>query len=245
MSQAFVETPHVSAPPEGDLPDRRAGDVVQWALSRFASWRIGITTAFGMEGCALVDMIARTNVPVRIAWMDTHFLFPETHALRERMVRRYPHLTFVNIGTDYTPEAQARDVGDRLWERDPGLCCAVRKVDPMRAWLKEHDVWVTSIRREQSTTRADIATVAWDTRFDVLKVSPLAWWSREDVWSYITTHDVPWNPLHAQGYPTIGCTHCTRPVEGATVLTYSREGRWAGTGRTECGLHGSPGDTRQ
>ncbi|MGQ0647909.1 MAG: phosphoadenylyl-sulfate reductase [Gemmatimonadaceae bacterium] len=225
--------------PTGRTPD----EIVQWTLARFATWRIGITTAFGMEGCALVDMIARTGVPLRVAYIDTHFLFPETLALRDRMVRRYPDLTFLNIGVDYTEEAQALEHGPRLWERNPDLCCRLRKVDPMRTWLGGHDVWITAIRRGQSVERASVPVVGWDDTYDLVKVSPMAGWTRQDVWDYISRNGVPYNTLHERGYPSIGCTHCTTAVPGATVTSYSRDGRWAGQGKAECGLHVPGGAT--
>jgi phosphoadenosine phosphosulfate reductase len=211
--------------------------ITAWALERFATWRISVTTAFGMEGCALVDMVARTGHPLRITYLDTHFLFPETLALRDRMIRRYPQLTFVNAGTELTPEAQEATYGPRLWVRDPDTCCRLRKVEPMRRLLSASDVWITAIRRDQSSDRAHTRIVDWDWRYDLLKVSPLASWSRAEVWDYIRANDVPYNDLHERGYPSIGCTHCTVPVPGATPESYSRAGRWQGTDRTECGIH--------
>lgn len=224
-------------------PNATPPEITAWALERFALWRIVVTTAFGMEGCALVDMVARTGHPLRIIYLDTHFLFPETLALRDRMVRRYPHLTFVNGGTDLTPEAQAATLGPRLWERDPDACCRIRKVEPMRHVLGSGDVWITAIRRDQSAERAQVQVVDWDWRFDVLKVSPMAAWSRTDVWDYIRSNNVPYNELHERGYPSIGCTHCTVPVAGATPTSYSRAGRWQNRDKTECGLHTAGGGT--
>ncbi|MGQ0764846.1 MAG: phosphoadenylyl-sulfate reductase [Gemmatimonadota bacterium] len=223
---------------DAEVPgDRSPDEIVRWTLARFATWRIGITTAFGMEGCALLDMIARTGVPLRVAYIDTHFLFPETLSLRDRMVRRYPHLTFLNIGVNYSAEEQARDHGPRLWDRDPDACCRIRKVDPMRAWLGAHDVWITAIRRGQSAGRASVPFVGWDDIFDLVKVSPMAHWTRQDVWDYVQRNNVPYNSLHERGYPSIGCTHCTSAVPGATITSYSRQGRWAGRDKAECGLH--------
>lgn len=219
------------------IADAAPPDITAWAIERFGLHRLAITTGFGMEGCALIDMIARTGHPLRVTYLDTHFLFAETLRLRDRLIRRYPTLTFVNAGTDTTPEQQARTHGPRLWERDPDTCCRIRKVDPMARVMAEHDVWITAIRRGQSETRASIRVVEWDWHFDVLKISPMAAWSRTDIWTYIRAHDVPYNELHERGYPTIGCTHCTARVPGALPTTYSRAGRWAGRDKTECGLH--------
>ena len=234
-------TPENSAPAEPPpRPERTPQEVIAWAFARFADRRLVITTAFGMEGCVMIDMIAALGQPVEITYLDTHFLFPETLELRDRLARRYPHLLFVNRGTAMTAEEQERVHGPALWERDPDLCCRLRKVDPMREVLRGADAWITAIRREQSPTRAAIETIVWDASFELVKVSPLVAWSREEVFRYAAERDVPISPLHSAGYPTFGCVHCTRPVEGAQPTDYSRAGRWAGTGKTECGLHTDP-----
>jgi phosphoadenosine phosphosulfate reductase len=166
------------------------------------------------------------------------FFFPETYALRDIMIQRYPHLRFVNRGTTLTPEQQAILHGPELWKRNPDLCCKIRKVDPMAEVMKDVDVWITGLRRDQSKTRAGIRVLEWDWKYKVMKFNPMVGWTRQDIWSYVQAHDVPYNTLHEQGYPTIGCTHCTSPVAGSTLGEYSRAGRWAGTEKKECGLHG-------
>jgi phosphoadenosine phosphosulfate reductase len=217
-----------------DSPPER---IVAWSLERFAGRRLVLTTSFGMEGCALVDMYAAHGRPLEVAYLDTGFFFPETYRLRDRLAARYPHLAFVNRGTALTPEEQAARYGPELWRRDPDLCCRLRKVDPMRAALAGADVWVTSLMRSQSGTRAGVPVAAWDWQYQLVKLCPLAGWDRPRVWEYVRTHGVLYNELHERGYPTIGCTHCTAPVPGASVTDYSRAGRWAGTAKTECGLH--------
>ena len=211
--------------------------IVGWMLERFAGRRLVLTTSFGMEGCALIDMVARLGRPLPVIYLDTMFLFPETYALRDRMVERYPHLSFENYGTTLTPEQQAEHHGPELWARDPDQCCRLRKVEPMREALKGVDVWVTGLMRSQSAERAGLGVVEWDWQYQVLKVNPLAGWDRGRIWEYVRRHDVPYNELHERGYPTIGCTHCTVAVQGASPSDYSRAGRWSGTGKTECGLH--------
>ncbi len=211
--------------------------LIEWALARFESWKIVVTTGFGMEGCALVDMIARTGAGLTITYLDTHFFFPETRALRDELASRYPHLRFENAGTALTPEEQERQYGPELWRTDPDRCCMLRKVAPMWALMESADVWLTGIRRDQSPARANTQVVEWDWRFDALKVNPLAYWTRKHVWEYIREHGVPYNPLHERGYPSIGCTHCTRAVPGSEIGEYSRDGRWADMDKTECGLH--------
>ncbi len=219
---------------------RTPQEVISWAFARFSHRRLVVTTAFGMEGCALVDMIASFGIATEITYLDTHFLFPETLELRDRLARRYPRLAFVNRGTTMTPDEQALLHGDRLWLSDPDRCCGIRKIEPMRAVLAGADAWMTAIRRDQSEARAHIETIVWDSSFELVKISPLIAWSRAEVYAYVRDRGVPISPLHERGYPTFGCTHCTRPVEGAGPADYSREGRWAGSGKTECGLHVDP-----
>jgi phosphoadenosine phosphosulfate reductase len=217
-----------------DAPPER---IVSWMLERFADRRLVLTTAFGMEGCALIDMVARHGRPVPVIWLDTGFLFPETHRLRERLAARYPHLVFENRGTTLSPEEQEARFGPELWRRDPDKCCRLRKVDPMRDALAGVDVWVTGVTRSQSGTRATTRVAEWDWQYHVLKLNPLAGWDRARVWEYVRANDVPYNELHERGYPTVGCTHCTLPVAGVKIGGYSREGRWAGRQKMECGLH--------
>jgi len=212
-------------------------DIVAWALERSAGRRLALTTAFGLEGCALIDMVARHGRDVRVIWLDTMFLFPETYRLRDRLAARYPHLRFENHGTTLSPEEQAARHGPELWRRDPDACCRIRKVEPMREVLADVDIWMTALTRSQSTTRAGTRVVEYDEQYRVLKVNPLVAWDRPRVWEYVRAQGVPYNELHERGYPTLGCTHCTAPVAGASVTTYTRAGRWAGTEKTECGLH--------
>jgi phosphoadenosine phosphosulfate reductase len=223
-----------AAPIAEDSPPQ---DIVAWVLERYADRRVALTTAFGLEGCALIDMVAKHGRDVRVIWLDTNFLFPETYRLRDRLAERYPHLRFENHGTTLTPREQEARHGPELWRRDPDACCRIRKVEPMRQVLAGVDIWMTALTRSQSTTRAGTRVAEYDEQYGVLKVSPLVAWDRPRVWQYVRENGVPYNELHERGYPTLGCTHCTAPVAGATIATYSRDGRWAGTGKTECGLH--------
>jgi phosphoadenosine phosphosulfate reductase len=217
--------------------DAEPQTIVAWMLERFAGNRLALTTSFGMEGCALIDMIARHEQPLSVIYLDTMFLFPETYALRDRMVERYPHLSFENHGTTLTPQLQAERYGPELWRRDPDACCRLRKVEPMRRALENVDVWVTGLMRSQSASRSRLEIVGWDPRYEVIKINPLARWDRRRIWAYVQKHDVPYNPLHERGYPTIGCTHCTLAVRGSKPEDYTRVGRWSGTTKVECGLH--------
>ncbi|UCE60945.1 MAG: phosphoadenylyl-sulfate reductase [Phycisphaerales bacterium] len=221
-----------------DAPTDR---LITWTLERFENQRMIMTTSFGMEGCALIDMYARHGRPVTVVYLDTMFFFPETYALRDRISEWYPHLDFVNRGTTLTPEQQAAEYGAELWKHDSDKCCHLRKVDPMYDVMANVDVWITGLRRSQSATRANLRIVDWDWRYQVLKISPLAAWERPQIWEYIQKNNVPYNELHEKGYPTLGCTHCTKPVPGSTPGDYSRDGRWSGTGKLECGLHDGAG----
>ena len=222
---------------DGISEDSPPGELIDWMLARFSGQRMLMTTAFGMEGCALIDMVARRALAFKVVYIDTAFLFPETLDLKDRLAARYPNLEFIGVHP-LTPEDQAAEYGDKLWERNPDLCCRLRKVEPMHEVMKDVDVWVAGLRRSQSDTRGRIQVVEWNWQYQVVKISPLAAWDRKQVWAYVQEHEVPYNPLHEHGYPSIGCTHCTQPVAGADVTTYSREGRWNGREKTECGLHG-------
>lgn len=234
---------HVLARPSPETinEDSTTDRVVAWTLERFADQRMVITTSFGMEGCALIDMYASHGKPLTVVYLDTMFFFSETYALRDAMIERYPHVSFVNRGTTMTPEQQAALYGDELWKRNPDQCCQIRKVDPMFEVMADVDVWITGLMRAQSKTRAAISLVEWDWKYQVLKINPLFKWDRGQVWDYVRANKVPYNPLHERGYPTVGCTHCTKAVAGSAIGEYSREGRWSEFSKTECGLHGGAG----
>lgn len=221
--------------------DAPTGELIEWTLTRFADQRLILTSSFGMEGCALIDMYARLGQPITVVYLDTMFFFDETYELRDRLADRYPHVRFVNRGTTLSLDEQVEKHGPELWRTNPDLCCKIRKIDPMYDVMSEVDVWITGLRRSQSVTRANMRVIDWDWRYQVLKISPLAKWERSEVWEYIRKHDVPYNRLHEQGYPTVGCTHCTKPVPGLTIGEYSRTGRWSDSEKTECGLHGGEG----
>lgn len=210
----------------------RAEALVTETLARHPG-RVALACSFGgPSGMALLDLGLRIDPTLPVYYIDTGLLFPETYALVERTARRYG-IAPVALRTELSLEAQAEGFGERLWESDPDLCCSLRKVAPHRAFLEGYDAWFTAIRRAQSSTRSDIEAVALDGE-RLLKVSPLFDWSDEDVWAYLNEHDVPVNPLLADGYPSLGCIPCTsRPAAGGDP----RSGRWAGFGKTECGLH--------
>jgi phosphoadenosine phosphosulfate reductase len=213
---------------ESHPPER----ILAVAAARFAP-RIGFATGFGPEGCVLLHMIGRQQLPIDVFTLDTGLLFPETHELWRRLEARY-RLRIRAVRPPLDLPAQAARHGDRLWERDPDLCCGIRKVDPLRGVLDGLDAWVTAIRREQTRDRADVKVLEHDPRFGLVKVNPLAAWTHAQVWDYVRTHDVPVSPLHALGYPSIGCVPCTSPVLPGED---ARAGRWRGREKKECGLH--------
>ena len=206
--------------------------VLSWAFENFGN-EVAISSAFGAEGMVLIDMASRVRKDFRVFTVDTEFLFPETYTLIDRIQQRY-EITVEKVFSLLSPEKQEQLHGPALWGRDPDQCCNLRKVDPLRRKLNELDAWITSIRRDQTSFRMDARKVEWDEKFGLVKLNPIADWTSKQVWRYLLEHNVPYNPLHDQNYPSIGCTHCTRAVLPGEN---PRAGRWPGTAKTECGLH--------
>jgi phosphoadenosine phosphosulfate reductase len=214
------------------LEPRPAEQVLEWAADRFAG-RVVLTCSWQMTSSVLVHMAHRIGANLRLVELDTGLLFPETYAVRDALVQRYG-LTVERIVPHQTVEEQEAAHGPALWERDPDRCCALRKVEPFERALSGMEAWVTGIRRAQSPTRAQARKVELDEARGLVKVQPLAGWSDDDVRAYLAVNDVPYNALHDQGYPSVGCIPCTRPVAPGED---PRAGRWSGSGKTECGLH--------
>lgn len=209
-----------------------AEDVLAWAAEQFAG-RLVLTCSWQQQSSVLIHMTRPHADAVRVVELDTELLFPETYATRDRLVERYG-LTLESFRAEHTPAQQEAAEGPALWERDPDRCCFLRKVLPLERALEGSDAWITGIRRAQSATREGARAVEWDEARGIVKVQPLVAWSDEDVKGYLFAHDIPYNPLHDQGYPSIGCVPCTSPVAPGDD---PRSGRWAGTAKTECGLH--------
>jgi phosphoadenosine phosphosulfate reductase len=207
-------------------------EVLAWAFATYGD-NIALATGFGVEGMALLDIASRVNPDLKVFTGDTEFLFPETYDLMDRVEEKYG-IKVERLYSHLTPEEQAEGYGPELWARDPDRCCALRKVEPLKRKLSTLDAWVTAIRRSQTAERATVRKIDWDPKFNLVKISPLADWTREQVWNYVVRNDVPYNPLHDRNYPSIGCTHCTRAVLPGED---PRAGRWSGFRKTECGLH--------
>ena len=216
-----------------ELEDRTPLEALEWAVEQYAD-RLTFATAFGPEGCVLIDLIGRRRLPIDIFTLDTGLLFPETYELWRKLEARYG-LRIRGVEPELSVEGQAAVHGGKLWERQPEQCCHMRKVMPLRAELARVDAWITSIRRDQTPQRAGALVVEPDAKFGIVKVNPLVRWTKKQVWAHLLEHDVPYNPLHDRGYPSIGCAPCTSAVKPGED---ERAGRWRGTARTECGLHG-------
>ena len=227
MSPADIAAASVeleSAPPEAAL---------HWAVRRFPG-RVGFATAFGPEGCVLLEAIAREKLAVDVFTLDTGLLFPETVELWREMERRYG-VRVRGVQPGLSVAEQEVQQGPALWQHAPDRCCDLRKVQPLRTEMLQFDAWITAIRRDQTPERAGAGVVERDPRFGLVKVNPLAAWTSAQVWARVRERGIPTNPLHERGYPSIGCAPCTSPVSPGEA---PRAGRWRTLAKTECGLHG-------
>lgn len=221
-----------------EFESRTPRDILQWAADNFSS-RLAISSAFGPEGLVIIDIAMRKVEPrPPIFTIDTGFLFKETVELIRQVEQEYG-VAVERLHPELTPEEQAEKHGPELFRHQPDRCCYMRKVLPLQKKLTELDAMVTGLRRSQGESRKGAKILQLQETPDghrYLKINPLAAWSKEEVWWYIVSHQLHYNPLHDQGYPSIGCTPdcCTRPVNGDD---HERAGRWAGTDKKECGLH--------
>jgi phosphoadenosine phosphosulfate reductase len=190
--------------------------------------KLSLACSFQREESVLLDMLLAIAPDARVFALDTHVLFPETYDVWRQVEKRYGIHVEVYQGPSLGRQAAIH--GDALWERNPSLCCAIRKVGPLGNALAGLDGWITGVRREQSATRAGAVKLGWDERHELWQANPLADWTEAAVDAYIEERELPVNALHSRGYASIGCTHCTEPGAG-------REGRWTGNDKTECGLH--------
>ncbi|WP_077622305.1 phosphoadenylyl-sulfate reductase [Sediminibacillus massiliensis] len=212
-------------------PDKGALDVLRWAYESYDD--ITYACSFGAEGIVLIDLISKVKPDAKIVFLDTGVHFQETYDLIDRVKERFPRLQIIMQKPALTLQEQARQYGDALWERQPDQCCYIRKIKPLEDALKGVTAWVSGLRRQQSASRSKTDFVNKDDRFQSIKVCPLIHWTWDDVWNHIHDNDLPYNPLHDKGYPSIGCAPCTLPSEDPD----GRGGRWQGFNKTECGLH--------
>ncbi len=215
-----------------ELESASPQEILQWAVQRFAP-RFTMATAFGPEGMVILHMLAEIAPDTPVFNLETGYQFEETLELRDRVARRY------GIEVELKqPELTVEDYealhGGPLYKTDPNRCCADRKLAVLRKAIVGMHAWASAIRRDQSPDRAKAPIVGWDKKFGLVKISPLANWTKQQVWKLITDHDIPYNPLHDQGYTSIGCWPCTRAVMFGED---DRAGRWSGFAKTECGLH--------
>lgn len=207
-------------------------DVLEWALKTFGS-KVAMATGFGPSGVTLMHMLSRVDRSATVFYLDTDLLFPQTYDLKRRLADRLG-LTFTRVHSGISLQEQARLEGPDLWRTDPDRCCYVRKVLPLRRFLATREAWITGIRRDQSPTRVKIDIVHRDAAHNLVKINPLAGWSDRQIWDYIELNDLPYNPLHDRGYPSLGCVPCTQAVAKDDD---PRAGRWKGHDKVECGIH--------
>ncbi len=212
-------------------------EILGWTFEHFRGRRVALSSAFGAEGCALIHLARQIEATVPVYTIDTGYLFAETLVLREAYRATGADIRVVEPLLSIRSQAERH--GPDLFARDSDACCEIRKVEPMRRILTFLDVWITAVRRDQSETRKNTPIVGTARRSDgslVVKVAPLARWSRKDTWGYLFEHELPYNRLLDEGYTSIGCEPCTRPADGADDGG-ERSGRWVGQAKTECGIH--------
>jgi phosphoadenosine phosphosulfate reductase len=213
-----------------ELENASAEEIIRWATDTFGD-RIAITSS--MSDAVLVHLASAVKPGIDVVFLDTGYHFPETIGTRDAVSAVYP-VNVVNVTPSRTVEEQEAELGPRLYGRNPDLCCYLRKVEPLERTLKNYDAWFTGVRREETLSRRDAKAVEFDEKRQKIKVNPIVAWTTEQVDEYIATNGVLVNPLVYDGYPSIGCRTCTmRVAPGADP----RSGRWAGSEKTECGIH--------
>ncbi len=215
-------------------------EILRWAVTTYRD-KLTMATAFGAEGCVLLDMLAKirdeSGLFPDVFNLDTGYQFGQTLSLKTQIEKKYGIQIRAVQPDGGIVAAEARSQSEQgvpLYKSDPNECCHWRKVAPLAGAVAGFEAWITAIRRDQTPERAQAPIVGPDKTYPLVKINPLANWSREQVWDYIRAHEVPTNPLHGQGFPSIGCWPCTRPIAAGDD---ERAGRWAGTEKRECGIH--------
>ena len=240
-SEANVNDPQLQPTPEllaelarknDELESATPKEIIRWAIEHFGD-KLTMATAFGPEGCSIIHMIAQVDPTMHVFNLDTGYQFQETLDLRDRIAEKYGVEVELKK-PELTVEQYEQKHGGPLYKTNPDQCCFDRKISILRAAAKGKHAWISAIRRDQSPDRARAPIVGWDKKFELVKINPLANWKKADVWKLIVDEEVPYNPLHDEGYTSIGCWPCTRAVMFGED---ERAGRWSGNKKTECGLH--------
>lgn len=213
-----------------ELEQAPALEIARWAAEEFGPH---LAVASSMQDAVVADLFGRVAPGVDVLFLQTGYHFAQTLATRTAVARELP-VRVLDIQPVRSVAEQDAENGPRLHERDPDLCCALRKVEPLSRALEGYDAWATGVRRSESVSRAETPVASWDERHHAVKVAPLARWSSRDVEEYVTERVLPRNALLDDGYPSIGCAPCTRPVAPGED---PRSGRWDGSAKTECGIH--------
>jgi phosphoadenosine phosphosulfate reductase len=213
-----------------DLEEATADEVVAWAVDTFAE-RLCVTAS--MTDAVVIDLVSRAKPGVDVLFLDTGYHFAETLGTRDAVAATYP-VNLLSITPVSSVAEQDALHGPRLFERDPDLCCAMRKVQPLERAMREYDAWVTGLRRDESPNRRATPVVGWDDKRGKVKINPIARWSQDDVDRYVAERGILVNPLLQDGYASVGCAPCTRRVQAGEG---ARDGRWSGLAKVECGLH--------
>lgn len=230
MTAAMTDMESVARTAGQDLEDATAAEVLSWASDTFGD-RLCVSSSMG--DAVVIHLASQVRPGIDVLFLDTGYHFAETLGTRDAVAAVYP-VNLVNITPDLTVAEQDAKYGSRLYDRAPDRCCAMRKVAPLDEALAPYDAWVSGIRRDETRFREGVPHVDWDSRRGKVKVNPLARWTDRDVEAYIERHGVLVNPLRYEGYPSIGCAPCTRPVQ---LGEDPRAGRWSGQSKTECGIH--------
>ncbi len=208
-------------------------DVLQWAADTYGD-RLAVVTSFQPTGIVTLHMLSEIAPRTPVLTLDTGLLFPETYALMDELEARL-NLNLTRVRPAQTLDQQAETYGSDLWARVPDQCCNLRKTVPLTNALAGYKAWITGLRRDQSNGRKATPLVSWDSKYENVKLSPFATWTEDMIWTYINAHELPYNKLHDQNYPSIGCFTCTMPA--SPDATDKRAGRWVGHTKTECGIH--------
>jgi phosphoadenosine phosphosulfate reductase len=214
-----------------DQPEATAEAVITWVAKHFGVESIAV--ACSMADSVLPAIVAKQIPDVEVLFLEPGYPFAETHATRDEVARALP-VKILDVKPKQTVAEQDAQYGEKLYQRDPNLCCQLRKVDPLNNVLKSFELWFTGVRRDEAETRTYTELVQWDEKNGLVKVNPLAAWTFDELINYATEHKVPVNLLLSNGYPSIGCEPCTKPVAPGED---PRSGRWAGANKVECGLH--------